>query len=290
VNVSGSSAIDMIYNVIDERYLVIDINNPPPVKLDGWISACAPDSPAHTAPIDLDPRSPPPPPRTSKTFIHNHRLVMDPCNHPELLRLHGQFLSHNRGPVPHRIMIPQFSYSPTMLHHDITPAMPMNWVQDIVPRSDDPEWSDKEDDRLHWRGRNTGMWHGRKSQWRLAQRTRLVNLALKGYEHNISVLKPRSDESSRVGPAIEVKKGRYAPAMLDIAFVIGPVACDDNTCNELQRIFEFRMPHDAKMAGKYKYVMDVSRFRVMNWSTLLNYALLPITRLTETDGLADLKG
>jgi len=87
-----------------------------------------------------------------------------------------------------------------------------------------------------------------------------------------------------------VKKGRYAPAMLDIAFVIGPVACDDNTCNELQRIFEFRMPHDAKMAGKYKYVMDVSRFRVMNWSTLLNYALLPITRLTETDGLADLKG
>lgn len=161
----------------------------------------------------------------------------------------------------------------------------MNWVEDIIPRSDDPEWSDKEDDRLHWRGRNTGMWHGRSTQWRLSQRTRLVNIASKGYEGNISVLKPRSDESVRVGPAISVKRGRYAPAMLDIAFVIEPVSCD-KACDELKRTYEFRMPHDAKIAGRYKYVMDVSSLRVMHCPTLLNYT----TRSTETDGLAGSKG
>lgn len=272
------------------HYLVIDINNPPPVKLDGWISACAPDSPARATPIDLDPRSPPPPPRTTKMFIHNHRQVMDPCNHPELLRLHGQFLSHNRGPVPHRQMIPQFSYCPTMLHHDIMPSMPINWIGDINPRSDDPEWSDKEDDRLYWRGRNTGMWHGRDTQWRLAQRTRLVDLALKGYEHNVTVLRPKRDESDRVGTALKVKRGRYAPALLDFAFISEPVSCEDHTCDELQRIFEFRMPHNARMAGRYKYIMDVSSLRGVRWGMLLNCVLLPMVRSTGTDGPAGSKG
>ena len=274
----------------DWHYLVIDINNPPPVKLDGWISACAPDSPARATPIDLDPRSPPPPPRTTKMFIHNHRQVMDPCNHPELLRLHGQFLSHNRGPVPHRQMIPQFSYCPTMLHHDIMPSMPINWIGEINPRSDDPEWSDKEDDRLYWRGRNTGMWHGRDTQWRLAQRTRLVDLALKGYEHNVTVLRPKRDESDRVGTALKVKRGRYAPALLDFAFISEPVSCEDHTCDELQRIFEFRMPHNARMAGRYKYIMDVSSLRGVRWGMLLNCVLLPTVRSTGTDGPAGSKG
>ncbi|KAK2462820.1 hypothetical protein APHAL10511_005211 [Amanita phalloides] len=235
----------------------IDINNPPPVKLDGWISACAPDSPAYKKSIDLNPSSPPPPPQTSKTFIHNHRLTMDPCNHPEILRLSGQFLSHNKGPVPHRMMIPQFSYCPTTLHHDIMPAMPINWVRDITPRSDDPEWDDKVDDRLHWRGRNTGIWHAHDTQWRMAQRIRLVDLAVKSYEQNISVLRARSDELSRVGGPVKIKKGRYAPALFDVAFVDGPISCEDHMCHELQKIFEFRMPHDASMTGRYKYIMDV---------------------------------
>lgn len=143
--------------------------------------------------------------------------------------------------------------------------MPINWIGEINPRSDDPEWSDKEDDRLYWRGRNTGMWHGRDTQWRLAQRTRLVDLALKGYEHNVTVLRPKRDESDRVGTALKVKRGRYAPALLDFAFISEPVSCEDHTCDELQRIFEFRMPHNARMAGRYKYIMDVSSLHGVHW-------------------------
>ncbi|KAF8629521.1 hypothetical protein AX17_005647 [Amanita inopinata Kibby_2008] len=250
----------------------LDIGKPPEVKVDGWISACAPDSAARTRPIDIS--SPLPPPRT-KTFIHDHRLAMDPCHHPELLRLHGQFLSHNKGPVPHRTMIPQFSYCPTLLHHDIMPAMPINWVEDVIPRSDDPEWDNREDDRLYWRGRNTGIWYARDTQWRLAQRTRLVEWANQGFEGNVSIMNPRSDETERVGEAVQVKRGRYAPALADVAFVGDPISCEDEMCGELDRMFEYRQSHDAKKAGRYRYVMDVdgngwsSRFKRLITSNAL---------------------
>ena len=95
---------------------------------------------------------------------------------------------------------------------------------------------------------------------------------MKGYEHNVSVLRPKRDELDRVGTALKVKKGRYAPALLDFAFVSEPVSCEDHTCDELQRIFEFRMPHNARMAGRYKYIMDVSSLCGVRWATLLNRA------------------
>lgn len=138
----------------------------------------------------------------AKTFIYDHRLSMDPCLHPSHLLSHGQFLSHGTGPVPLRELVPQFGYSPTPLHDDIMVALPFNWVPDVVPRSDDPPFHEKEDSRLHWRGRNTGMWHGGGDQvewsdemrlgrplenadqpngklWWLSQRGRLVDWANK---------------------------------------------------------------------------------------------------------------
>ncbi|KAJ2926441.1 hypothetical protein H1R20_g10653, partial [Candolleomyces eurysporus] len=46
------------------------------------------------------------------------------------------------------------------MHDDIITAFPLNWVEDILPRENDPPFAEKEDSRLHWRGSNTGMWHG----------------------------------------------------------------------------------------------------------------------------------
>lgn len=236
-------------------FTVIDINNPPEIKLHGWISACDPMSAAWKDPIDWDS---PPPPQANKTFIYNHREAMDPCQHPSLLRLHGQYLSHNAGPVPHRTMIPQFSYCSTLLHHDIMPAMPINWVEDVLPRSDDPEWDDKFDERLQWRGSNTGMWHEEKSKWRSSQRSRLIDWASGGLEGNITMLPSRVNEKRRVGEAVTVKKGRYGPALLDVALVGEPLSCAPETCEVLKKIYEYRQPHTVKMQGNFKYILDVS--------------------------------
>ncbi|KAJ3524555.1 hypothetical protein NMY22_g10948 [Coprinellus aureogranulatus] len=188
-------------------------------KLHGWKSACNPFSPAWMDPIPYSPYHPPvsdifalkhespfahSPSRSPrpKTFIYNHRASMDPCLHPSHLLSHGQFLSHGTGPVPHRRLIPQFGYSPTTLHEDIMLALPFNWVADVLPREDDPPFHEKVESRLHWRGRNTGMWHGGEEQvewsddvilgktledpqmhggklWWLSQRERLVDWANK---------------------------------------------------------------------------------------------------------------
>jgi hypothetical protein len=156
-------------------------------------------------------------------------------------------------------MVPQFSYCSTLLHHDIMPAMPINWMADILPRSDDPEWEQKDDDRLQWRGSNTGIWHDVGTRWRDAQRARLVEWATKDYERNVSVLMPTRD-GVRVGGGVDMMKRRLGPAMLDVFFAGRPLSCASETCDLLGELFEYRKPHNLKEAGRYKYILDVSLF------------------------------
>jgi hypothetical protein len=144
-----------------------------------------------------------------------------------------------------------------MLHHDITPAMTVNWVADILPRSDDPEWEKKVDERLQWRGSNTGVWHATGTRWRDSQRTRLMEWATRGYEKNVTVLMP-TQQGERVGGGVEMKKSRLAPAMLDVFFAGQPLNCEGETCQLLKDTFEYRKQHSIKTAGGYKYVLDVS--------------------------------
>ncbi|KAG6827890.1 hypothetical protein H0H92_010053 [Tricholoma furcatifolium] len=233
----------------------LDLDDPPPVKLNGWLAGCAPESPAILSPLDWDA---PAPAQKTKTFIHNHKLAMDPCLHPSLLLLHGQFLSHGKGPVPHRFMPPQFSYSPTRLHHDITPAVPINWVADL-PDGANPDWDDKVDERLQWRGGNTGIWHASHTRWRETQRVRAVALAgIDGGDgrENVTILRGLP-EGQKVGNGEQVRWARWAPAMLDVAFANKAWSCEPETCEELERIFEFRRPQDVKAAGSYKYILDI---------------------------------
>ena len=159
-----------------------------------------------------------------------------------------------------------------MLHHDITPAMPINWIDDIEPREDDPEWEDRYDERLQWRGSNTGIWHAEDNRWDLSQRSRLVSwsgdesqshggtrgspIRKRLLTKNMTVLLPAMEGRS-VGTGMEVKKSVWKPAMLDIAFAGDPINCPPDVCKDLQQVFEFRRHQGGYVAGRYKYVMDV---------------------------------
>jgi len=235
-----------------------------------------------------------PPP---KTFIHNHRMTMDPCIHPAHFLMHGQFLSYGTGPNPKRSLVPVFTYSPSAIHDDITVALPNNWVED-VPREVDPPFLEKPDDRLHWRGRNTGIWHGNDADvpwsdekrfgkkdsntvrpdgkmWWLSHRNRFVDWANKLWEDGIwnstigggqggnllgaRVLYSPPDRRYAVGEQnSEVSKVKWAPAMADVAFVDQPLNCEGIMCERLTLAYEFRKAHGGMVQGKYKYVMDVS--------------------------------
>ncbi|KAJ7596234.1 glycosyl transferase family 90-domain-containing protein [Mycena floridula] len=188
----------------------------PNVSEYGWALACAPSSPlGQLHPIDLDTSFPKAP---QKTFIHDHRAVMDPCNHPNLLWHHGGFLSHNSGPKPQKSMIPEFSSCSTTVHHNIRIPTPYGWIEDM-PRSEDPEWDHKSDKRLLWRGTNTGIYFGEDMRWRE-----------------------------------NVHKAHLNPVMFDISFAGTPAACTPAICKELKGMFEWKEIQTRKEAGIYKYV------------------------------------
>ncbi|TFK34614.1 glycosyl transferase family 90-domain-containing protein [Crucibulum laeve] len=229
----------------------VDLDGLPEPQQDGWISACSPSSPAREASSGSFSDDVP-----SKSFIYDPRKTMDPCLHPMLLDIHGEFLSHDHGSSPQKRMLPQFAYCSTLIHHDIQYPSLLSWVDDINPRSDDPEWDKKLDERLSWRGSNTGMWHASDTRWREAQRARLVT-----YSNDLNgtarVLIPPTRKHDPVGDGINVSKSKINPAMMDIAFAGSPLGCPSDYCKELETMFDWRKRQNAKEAGNFRYVIDI---------------------------------
>ncbi|KAG6896164.1 hypothetical protein C0992_009913 [Termitomyces sp. T32_za158] len=213
----------------------------------GWLSGCSPTSPARRKGSEELSKQ--------KSFIHDHRKAMDPCLHPYLIDNIGEFLIKEH-PGPSHKMLPRFAYCATLMHHDIQIPTLNAWVDDILPRSHDPEWDQKLDERLAWRGSNTGMWHAPNTRWQKAQRARLVDLTneLNG---TVKVLLSSSPEDVRVGEGIEIPKAKINPSMMDIAFAGKPVGCHEETCPELRRRYEWRKRQGSKEVGQFKYIIDV---------------------------------
>ncbi|KAI6038342.1 glycosyl transferase family 90-domain-containing protein [Pisolithus marmoratus] len=233
----------------------------PSVTKRGWIEGCPPDSPARLDPPDLPSHGPSSPvlPESPKTFIATHRLAMDPCQHRDLLVTHGQFLAHDRGPYPRHTLVPCFSHSATLLHHDIRPPIPYDWTsgEDAEATGDVP-WSHKVDERLDWRGRTTGIYASPSSLWVHAHRQRLVALT-NMMEGNVSVLDVPVDASVPVGEPAQIPIARVNPAWMDVAYVDKPLSCEERTgtCRMFEKMFEFRRVQDRKEEGRYKFIIDV---------------------------------
>ncbi|KAJ7845463.1 hypothetical protein B0H13DRAFT_2095172 [Mycena leptocephala] len=226
----------------------------PKIEPIGWPSACAPRSPGRNKSLNLD--GDPPPKTTKKTFIHDHNLAMNPCLHPRHFWHHGSFLSYGRGPTPGSEMVPEFSHCSSNIHHNIRIPTPYGWVEDILPRSNDPEWDDKVDERVLWRGSNTGISYSARTRWKNSHRIGLMRIAndLKG---TMPILSPLKSDTEPVGEPIEIRKSRLNPGIMDVAFAGDPIMCDPETCRHLQNIFPWRRRQSEKEAGDYKYVIDV---------------------------------
>jgi hypothetical protein len=155
-------------------------------------------------------------------------------------------------------MIPEFSSCSSAVHHNIRLPIPYGWIDDIMPRSDDPEWDDKLDERLLWRGSNTGLYHLKNNRWRRSHRISLVEQAnqLNG---TLRLLAPRSRSWEVVGEPKQVRKSRINPAILDIAFAGQPISCETSVCEVIAKDFSWRQRQGIKEAGNYKYVLDVGR-------------------------------
>lgn len=236
----------------------------PPIHTVGWVQACPPSSPAqqNQPPLPaLPPHAYEPRFNTSapKTFIASHRATMDPCLHPSLLVTHGQFLSHGKGPYPQRTLVPRFSLCRTHLHHDIRPPVPYGWISGVgLEEQGDVPWEEKIDERLDWRGSNTGLFASPKTPWSYSQRSRLVSLA-NSVIGNVSILPVPDNGYTRVGEPDEVRLARVNPAWMDVAFVNKAIMCDENggTCKDMEKMWEFRRSQGRKEEGRYKFIFDV---------------------------------
>lgn len=119
----------------------------------GWASACAPHKPLREKKVgtlpDLDAMW-----SADKTYVWDHKAVMDPCTNPDLVHLMGFLSAHGRGPGPSFQMYPVMAMCKTYLHSDVLGVSAEAWTEDV---GDDPEWDDKADNRLLWRGKTTGI-------------------------------------------------------------------------------------------------------------------------------------
>ncbi|KAL7415370.1 glycosyl transferase family 90-domain-containing protein [Mrakia frigida] len=119
-----------------------------------------------------------------KSFIANLTSLMDICAHPDIIPLHGT--TAGREPEPSAVLMPIFSLSKTNLHSDILVIPIEQWSE--------PEgalhWNEKEEGRLLWRGRNTGMQYTSLTPWRSSHRARLARLASYHLENIVEVIPP----------------------------------------------------------------------------------------------------
>jgi len=231
-----------------------------------------------------------PSPSTGKSFIHDHQLSMNPCTNPTIFYNHGQYVAHDVGPRPQPKLAMQFSYCSTPLYHDIQPPTFLSWTDDILPRENDPPWENKTDERLLWRGSNTGINYNDGTRWTYAQRTQLVRRMneMNGTE---KVLFSPGDvpneyrDTMAVGEGVDMPTALLNPAMMDIAFTGYPLGCDPAYCNYLETLFEWRNQVDSnsKVVGNHKYFVDVRLSRVRSSAA---HGSRPFHRLMEMAGRA----
>jgi len=143
-----------------------------------------------------------------------------------------------------------------MVHQDIRVPNTYGWIEDDLLRANDPDWTYKLEERLGWRGSNTGIWHAEWTRWKQSHRDFLVDFAneLNG---TTQVLLPTKSGHEQVGSPKEIINSRLNPAMLDIAFAGKPIQCAEATCQLLETVQTWKKTQSLAEAGNYKYILDV---------------------------------
>ncbi|KAH9817857.1 family 90 glycosyltransferase [Melampsora americana] len=196
--------------------------------LRGWPNICPSDSRLRKESEGLaDPIQP-----NTQSFIHHdHLSTMNMCHHPTLVQQNG-FLSTTR-------------FSELL----ITPPS-----QFSIPVGKDPDWKHK-NDKLVWRGGNTGILFDSETNWRMSQRVRLVKVTNE----------ERGNKTFRVVDSSVPGQMKYFEAdtallnqkYFDVGFAGSPVQCDIVTCEAIARLYTFKRSLDPEEMNQYKYIMDV---------------------------------
>jgi hypothetical protein len=92
---------------------------------------------------------------------------------------------NGRRPHVQQTLLPTFSLSKTALHTDVLGVPMEQWMENLptIP------WERRTQDKLLWRGSNTGAYYSDEIDWRKTHRVRLVELA-SGGDEMVDVIPP----------------------------------------------------------------------------------------------------
>jgi len=224
----------------------------------GWGGACPNSSPLRRAPPPAPfPPSVDVPAAQPKMFIYSHRDSMDACTHPDLVHTVGFLSGHyDRGPGPqeaHRLL---FGMCKTEgLHGDVLTVASEMWTEDV---GYDPAWENKTDERVVWRGSNTGILANPGTPWKMSQRVRLIGM-LNNRNGSHEVLLP-TEPDEIVGEPVKRRSSWLNDILADTHFTREPIQCEQGACEEMKKMFDWRGMLTQTQQNQYKYVLDVRPF------------------------------
>lgn len=188
--------------------------------LRGWEAACPYRSPSRKEPSHtrLERLH-----KHRKTFISDHSASFDLCYNPSSLALHG-YMSAQRPHVQDQL-VPIFSLSKTNLHVDILAVPTEQWVKSMpsIP------WSERSQNKLLWRGSNTGSYYSKDEPWQNSHRVRMIKMADTTNPEPITVeILPAPGSFPGLGGKLgervmQVDRSGVNTQMLDIAFAGHPI-------------------------------------------------------------------
>lgn len=145
--------------------------------------------------------------------------------------IHGFTSAPGTDPGP---LVPLFTFAKTNIHSDIL-VTPLEQYSDTYIGYD-PDWEKKDHNKLMWRGSTTGIDFYVENDWKNSQRARL-HFFTNEKEGNRQVLVAEGEG------AISEKDfpvSKLNDAYMDVSFAGGPVQCDEETCEIMREMIDFR--------------------------------------------------
>ncbi|KAK4054416.1 hypothetical protein OIV83_000910 [Microbotryomycetes sp. JL201] len=191
----------------------------------------------------------------TKSFISGRQdLGKDVCLHPKWRNVHGFTL---RALPSTRTLMPLLSTSKLAGFADLVVPSLNGFFQQV---GTDVDWALKNESKVLWRGRTTGLYYDAKTDWRNSHRARLVRefnpIQTDKTTLHVLVDETRSHRASRFSAQTKNVVSHY----FDVSYEGKLTQCDrqDGTCERL--LNEFRIdPNtmDRRRTNDFKYVLDV---------------------------------
>lgn len=223
-----------------------------PPEYVGWEAFCKTGSNLRNAVGGLAPAQLIP----SPSFISKHYEASDFCAHPLNVPLHS--LTGNYGVGPRAVnLLPLFSHSKMTLYADIL-VTPLEQYEALVGL--DPDWENKTQNKILWRGSTTGSRYDRGIVWRSTQRVRLALLTNSQDTNLNKTIYTTSIKDPNTLSTYEAPLPNLNEQFFDILFTGEPLQCanHDGTCESMKRHLPFaKKGMRQEEANTFKYIFDV---------------------------------